>query len=389
MDSHDFIQFPPDLSRLPSAAWFLLGRIQAKIQHLKDIPIPPDDALHDELHLVYLAKGVHATTAIEGNSFSEAEVQKIIQNDLKVPPSRAYQEQEIRNMLKAFNTLAEDERRGTRPDFSLPLLNRYHRLVLENAAQSDAVQIGALRTHFVTVGRYLAAPAQDCERLMAAYCGWLNEAPTAAAGDELAGQILKALSAHLYFAWIHPYSDGNGRMARLVEFAILLRAGVPDIAAHLLSNFYNKTRSRYYEQLQASHGEYQDGAYPPTADLTGFIAYALQGFHDELDEQMEWIYARQLQVIWHDFIHSSFPKNPNARQQRQKRLALDLTDRAFGKSLNISEIREITAAVAIAYNGRTKRTLRRDLKALVEMKLLAQDAEGYKPNTDILFRFFA
>jgi hypothetical protein len=61
--------------------------------------------------------------------------------------------------------------------------------------------------------------------------------------------ILKAIMAHLYLAWIHPFGDGNGRTARLLEFHILLEAGVPLPVAHLLSDHSNRTRAEYYRQL--------------------------------------------------------------------------------------------------------------------------------------------
>lgn len=43
--------------------------------------------------------------------------------------------------------------------------------------------------------------------------------------------------------------DGNGRTARLMEFQLLLEGGLPTAACHLLSNYYNRTRSRYYTVL--------------------------------------------------------------------------------------------------------------------------------------------
>src|SRR5680860_933902 len=60
--------------------------------------------------------------------------------------------------------------------------------------------------------------------------------------------IVKAIVAHLYLAWIHPFGDGNGRTARLVELQILLAAGFPVPACQLLSSHYNQTRAEYYRQ---------------------------------------------------------------------------------------------------------------------------------------------
>jgi Fic family protein len=44
---------------------------------------------------------------------------------------------------------------------------------------------------------------------------------------EIPYAILKAILAHLCLAWIHPFGDGNGRTARLVEFQILIFPGCP------------------------------------------------------------------------------------------------------------------------------------------------------------------
>ncbi len=388
MGSHDFIKFPPKLRDFPRKIWLLLGEVQAKIEHIKRLPIPPDDS--DMLRRMYLTKGVHSTTAIEGNSFSEEEVGKIINREMEARPSREYQQRQIDNMVNAFNTVVQDE--GANKMFSPDLLNSYHRIVLHNLADSLAgdVVIGGLRAHRVEVGRYLAAPPEDCARLIDNYCDWLNHDMSALAGYELAAQIVKALAAHVYFAWIHPYGDGNGRMARLIEFTILLRASVPDIAAHLLSNFYNRTRDMYYKQLQDSHGEYRDGSYPAEGDLQGFIEYALQGLKDELDDQFSIIHGMQIRTIWHDSIHTQFRKrfseNLTKSRQRQKRLILDLTDR-FKQPIKKGEIRDLTPAVSRAYSQKTDRTIQRDLNELVKMKLLKRDETGYKLNIDILMGF--
>lgn len=391
MGSHDFIKFPPKLGEFSPKTWLLLGEVQAKIVHIKRLPILPDDS--DLLYSIYLAKGVHSTTSIEGNSFSEAEVGKIINREMEARPSREYQQRQIDNMVKAFNQARDDEIAGAAPAFSMELLNSYHRLVLDNLDEilGDEVVVGDIRKHRVEVGRYRGAPPEECQRLMEAYCAWLNNesvAPDSYDDYVIAWHIIKALMAHLYFAWIHPYGDGNGRMARLIEFIILLKAGVPDIAAHLPTSFYNRTVTRYYKELQDSHGEYQDGSYPPDGNLQGFIEYSLQGLKDELDKQLSYIHFLQIKVIWHDFIHASFPKKLTEAQQRRKRLALDLTDHRFEKPVKIAEIRELTAAVALAYADKTDHTIKRDVNKLMEMKLLKSVPEGYLPNTDILIGFF-
>src|SRR4030065_2907005 len=90
--------------------------------------------------------------------------------------------------------------------------------------------------------------------------------------------IIKAVIAHLYFEWIHPFGDGNGRTGRLVEFQILVSSGVPPPAAPLLSNHYNLTRSAYYRELNLAS---RSGG-----DVIPFVCYAAEGFVDGLREQI-------------------------------------------------------------------------------------------------------
>ncbi|MGH3941387.1 MAG: Fic family protein [Pseudonocardiaceae bacterium] len=79
--------------------------------------------------------------------------------------------------------------------------------------------------------------------------------------------FVAATLAHLYIAWIHPFGDRNGRTARLLECAILAHSGVvPWVSSNLLSDHYNRTRSRYYQRLERASRE---------RDVRGFITVVL------------------------------------------------------------------------------------------------------------------
>ena len=392
MGSHDFIKFPPKLGALSSKTWMLMGDIQARIEQLARLPIPPEASA--ELRKIYLSKGVQATVAIEGSSLTDIEVREIIDKKKTLPPSRAYLQREVENIVDALNDVGRDALRGVDADFSLELLNRWHGTVLAGLEKAlrKGVVIGGLRYQNVVVGRYLGAPAADCERLVTELCNWLNEPSIAPEGQErylMAWQVVRAMVAHVYLALIHPYGDGNGRLSRLLEFAILLRAGVPDIAAHLLSNLYNETRARYYQELQETHGDMIDGAYPPYIQWHGFLEYALEGYRDSLAEQFHVIQAQLANVIWHDHIHRAFPKQMTIQQQRRKQLALSLTEMDREQTVVASQVRTLTGSLANAYANVGDRTVRRDLNALVDMGLLKHVGIGYQSNTDVLFAFFA
>ncbi|MCC6745869.1 MAG: Fic family protein, partial [Acidobacteria bacterium] len=64
MGTYPWITFRLDLSELSTETWMLLGEARSKCEHIAGVPLKP--AVAERLHRLYLAKGVHATTAIEG-----------------------------------------------------------------------------------------------------------------------------------------------------------------------------------------------------------------------------------------------------------------------------------------------------------------------------------
>ena len=354
-------------------------------------PVLPAHAY--ELENQYLAMGIHGTTAIAGNGFSEDEVAKIMGDELPAYASRIADLRQIKNMAQAYNMVARDEMFGGPSPFSLEKLNRYHALVMDGLVENSGgqSQVGALRDHRVETGTYVAPAPDAVKPLIKQYCDWLNtedEAAHGLDGYDIARAILKALVAHVCFVWIQPYARGNGRMARLIEHAILLRAGLPEACTHVLSYFYSKTRRQYYKELRRSHGEYDKGAYPPVGDLRSFIEYALEGFIDELSELMLVIGSMQVQAIWRDHIRACFPAIPTTVQQRQMRLALDLTDRCVDQPVMLEYIREISAAIEQEYADESDAVLAGDLEVLMKMDLLMHDDHGFQPNPALMLSLF-
>jgi len=234
------------------------------------------------------------------------------------------------------------------------------------------------------VARYKGAPAADCEFLLDRMCAWLDELSGAAEGHRWAPAmpILRAILAHLYIAWIHPFGDGNGRTARLVEFMILVQAGVPTPAAHLLSNHYNETRAEYYRQL--------DRASRSGGDIVPFLVYAVQGFVDGLRAQIELIREQQLDITWRNYVYERFKhiKSPGTPTNHRRRdLILDLSRKPRPEGYSPFEIRDLTPGIAREYAGKSLRTLVRDLNALAQMGLLAAAPHGFAANTDVIKAF--
>lgn len=377
-ETHPWLKFEVDLRRAPISLWILLGECQSKCAHIAGVPLRPETA--QELYQLYLAKGALATTAIEGNTLSEEEVLKHLQGKLKLPPSREYLAQEIDNIVAGCNLILEDLKNGTPLKLDVDRIRALNRAVLTNLKLEEGVIPGEVRQHEVGVARYKAPSAKECRDLLEQLSGWLGGQDfTPKPGMDVVYAILKAVLAHLYLAWIHPFGDGNGRTARLVEFQLLLASGVPAPAAHLLSNHYNQTRTEYYRQL--------DQASRSGGDVLPFLAYAVQGFVDGLRSQVEVIREQQWDVAWRNYVHEAFSDKKSPSDVRRRHLVLDLS--RVTEPVLFSKLPEVSPRLAAAYARKTTKTLSRDINTLNEMGLLVKDKGGYRARREVILAFLS
>ena len=366
--THSFIDFGASWAEMPASTWALLGEAVSKVEHLANTPMAPALAL--ELHQVYLAKGVAATTAIEGNTLSEEQVRQEMAGALRVPKSSAYQQQEVRNALQAFGLVSTQVLALEPMPLSLDHLTQCNAVLLSGPLPlGPEVVPGALRAHLVKVGPYTAPPAEDCAFLLSRMCAWLTAEWTDEPAMWMHHGILKAVMAHLYVAWIHPFGDGNGRTARLVEQRLLMEHGVPTVASHLLSNHYNRNRDAYYMALQRAS---QVGG-----GHIQFVTFAVQGFVDELRHQIGVIQKTRRLELWAELVTQNVPAHGTTSDRRR---AVAIAYAKFSP-----DVRE--AALSGYYSGVSASTRARDIAALLRANLLVKvGSEELVANLDLLYR---
>ncbi|MFC0545277.1 Fic family protein [Kutzneria chonburiensis] len=378
VDSHPWLTFAYRLDFDTNAQlWARLGEAFSKCQHLTGSPLTP--AVAQELGAVYLAKGALATTAIEGNTLSEQEVSEIIYDGRVLPPSRRYLQQEIENVVAALRAIDEDSRHGG-TIITVDWIKQQNRQVLAGLETDEHVVPGEFTTANLVVGNYRGAPPQDVSYLMDRLVAWIAQLTegndTQPANIRFFGAFLAATLSHLYLAWIHPFGDGNGRTARLLECAILTNCGlVPWLSANLLSDHYNRTRSEYYRRLSNASRR---------GDVTGFICYAAQGFVDLLREQIELVQRQQLRVSWINFVYQRFQTLPNTEATaRQRTLLLSLQD----GPTPLNTIRMLTPELAAQYAGRSDKTVTRDVNRLQSLGLVLLDRHTIEPAIMLMAAF--
>lgn len=380
--THPYIDFTLALPDPNASLWLLLGEAKSKGMHIARTLLHPRRSR--ELMQVFLTKGVLATTAIEGNTLSEEEVRRVIEDRSELPPSKEYLAQEVRNVIEAYNVVKDDVMRTPDSQLTPAHLLEWNRLILSGLALEEGVLPGRFRDTGVVVGNYKAPPARDVEYLVGRLCDWLN-GDFFTIGDGRSPEfraplaILKAVMAHLYFVWIHPFGDGNGRTARLLELQILLAAGFPAPATQLLSNHYNQTRTEYYRQLRLAG---RDGP-------AGFLTYALRGFVDGLAEQLDLIFSWQREDRWEQYVYQRFGELRTEADRRRLRLVLEVSKdyHSMGVPVPRDGLRWLSPKLSAAYSGKTDKTLTRDLNAIEKLELLKRDRAGYMPNDEVLLGF--
>jgi Fic family protein len=200
--------------------------------------------------------------------------------------------------------------------------------------------IGRERVH------YQAPPAKKLRREMQAFLKWCE-------GQEKIDPVLKAALAHLWFVTIHPFDDGNGRIARAITDLMLARS------EHSAQRFYGMSaqirleRKAYYDILEAT----QKGTLEVTAWLMWFLECLSRAF-----DHAEDILASVLRKarFWDKHASASF-------NSRQREMINRLFDGFIGK-LTTSKWAKIAKC--------SQDTALRDIDDLVRRGVLARDAAG-------------
>ncbi len=200
--------------------------------------------------------------------------------------------------------------------------------------------IGRERVH------YEAPAAERVDREMASFFKWFN-------GAETIDRVLKAAVAHLWFVTIHPFEDGNGRIARAIADMALARSEKSPRRFYSMSAQIRVERKGYYAILEAT----QKGDLDVTAWLELYLRCldrAFAGANDILSSVLR--KAR----FWERHAADKF----NDRQRAMLNHLLD----GFGGKLTSSKWAAITKS--------SQDTASRDIDDLVKRRILARDAAG-------------
>ena len=184
-------------------------------------------------------RSIHSSLAIEASSLSLDEVKSVING--KTVIGAAKEIQEVKNAYQAYDML------GKFDPFSLRDLQKLHGIMTYLTVQES----GVFRTHNEGVFNgdvciFMAPPPQFVPDQMRALFDWMKES------KKTVHPLILSSVFHYEFVFIHPFSDGNGRMARLWQTALLSEWN-PLFQYLPLESRIHEFQNGYYDAIAACH----------------------------------------------------------------------------------------------------------------------------------------
>ncbi len=232
-------------------------------------------------------------------------------------------------------------------------------------SEGSQIEAGQYRTneeHIVSgmFGRekihYVAPSPGRVDEEMAHFLDWFNN-------HDNINSVIRSAIAHFWFVSIHPFEDGNGRLARILSDMLLARADKSEFRFYNISSQINKDKKRYYDILEkAQHGD---------GDITewiGWYANTLSLALDEAENTVSTILNKSF--FWQKA--SSIPLSQ--RQTDMLNLFLDGYEA------------KITSKTWASLAKCSKDTAIRDIQDLVDKEILREDIPGAKrPSYSIIY----
>lgn len=205
----------------------------------------------------------HFSTSIEGNPLNQEEVTNILLGD-KIPTTKS--EREVKNYFQALNRISVLAKE--KAPITIELTLGLHRDLME---ELKVKLPGNFRDKPVVVGHNSMAglvikhnpPAHDPKQIQMLLSQLYQDAKT----DQENHPLIKAGLLHHGFAYIHPFFDGNGRMARVLTSYYLLLNGYEVTKYFILDDYYDIDRLQYSDMLHSAD----------SGDKTRWLEYFLEG----------------------------------------------------------------------------------------------------------------
>lgn len=234
------------LADLASKNWMCLTKEQFDL--IENARMKAHDDLDEEKLLDFCVDFTYNTNAIEGSHLTREDTIRLLKEDKSTDKSFKDEIESFSHKRVFMNMVNTD-----RP-LSLALIRKWHRDMFSNSKGDIA---GENRKKNVRVAKFKAPHYLDIDHLLKEFIEWYDDSKKKMHPVELAAM------AHLKFVKVHPFMDGNGRIARLLLNYVLNKNGYPMMTVEY------KNRLSYYEALDE---------FDETQEEEVFVSYILDSY---------------------------------------------------------------------------------------------------------------
>ncbi len=212
-----------------------------------------------------------ATSAIESIDFSRESVRRI----LKGMAPNDEQENRILGVKYGLEFIADTDNKITEEN----LYKLYMMTVGDFLSDDDKLSDGNLYRHdtvYIVSDRveHSGLNHKKVPQFMKALVEFINS-------EDDINDLIKAAIIHFYIAFVHPYFDGNGRIARLVHLWFLIQKGYQSALFIPFSSKIEKSRKAYYDAYTAIE---ENKTYSGKIDVTPFVLYFINNVYNNMNE---------------------------------------------------------------------------------------------------------
>ncbi|OGH08488.1 MAG: hypothetical protein A2152_04120 [Candidatus Levybacteria bacterium RBG_16_35_6] len=246
----------PPLYEINSEILDLISKIEANRIYLSSREIPIQ--LKEKIQRVSILKSSLYSARIEGNPLTLEEIDTYPPEELK--------KIEIFNILKAVEFIDKNIKKDQ--VISEKEILKLHSIVMEDLFSEQGVfrqEMGAI-FNSAGVAVYLSPPPSQIPTLLKKLFAYANS-------DKEKFPLILALIAHLIFEKIHPFIDGNGRVGRLLIFAILKAKNWHFTVSIPFEEYLDEHKSDYYYNLDIG-----------LKDTEGYLIFMLNAFFDQTEK---------------------------------------------------------------------------------------------------------
>lgn len=249
-----------------------IGIIEACREVITNAPMVP--AWERKFQEEALVRQIHHGTHLEGNALNISEAAQVVAGQQVVGRPRDIQEViNYRNVLEFIGKLADEAQEGERKTIQEDLILKLHKLTTDRILPPE--KSGLFRKSQVVIKNsetgevtFRPPPPVEVPFLIQAFLEWLN---TSAFQTH---SILTSGIVQYEMVRIHPFVDGNGRVARALATLVLYKAGYDIRRFFSLEEYYDKSAQGYYRALQSVTKK--------EGDLTDWLSYFTEGLAIEL-----------------------------------------------------------------------------------------------------------